>query len=123
MTHPNLEAGEPQPKALPQDVNKPSLEVNPGETPVTFSDTTAPDVQFVLATFSQCVAQDFAKGGDGRYKAQGAMVQARQALGVLVALGIMESHTKIGEQGEPLWLSPAVPPMGTQSTRNATLQG
>jgi hypothetical protein len=100
----------------------PSLEENPGGTPETFADTNAADVQFVLAVFAQCVAQDFAKGGDGRYKAQSAMVQARQALGVLVALGIMESDTKLTD-GTTLWLSPAVPPMGVQANRNATLQG
>lgn len=99
---------------------KPTLEQNPDETPVEFADATAPDVQFVLATFARCVALDFAKGGDTRYKAQSAMVAARHALGVLVALGIMESQTKL-VTGEALWLSPAVPPMGAQSTRNATL--
>jgi hypothetical protein len=100
----------------------PSLEENPGGTPETFADSSAPDVQFVLATYIQCVSQIFAKGGDTRYHAQGAMVQARQALGVLVALGIMESETKLSD-GTALWLSPAVPPMGVQANRNATLQG
>ena len=108
-------------KALPP-ARKPSLETNPGDTPVVFADASAPDVQFVLATFSQCVAQASAKGGDERYLVQSAMVHARRALGVAVALGIMESHTTL-ENGEPLWLSPAVPPMGVASTKNATLQG
>ncbi len=99
----------------------PSFEQQPEPIPeMPISELGAPDLQFVIAVMSQCIAHKFADGGDTKYVAQGAFVTARQALGVLVAAGAIESTTIIrgpGGQNEPLWLNPAVPPMGMQQTR------
>ena len=79
----------------------------------------APDVQFVIAVMAQCIASKHIHGGDTKYVAQGAFQTAREALGVLVASGVMQSGTIVRNaqgQNEPLWKSPAVPPMG-QSAR------
>lgn len=75
----------------------------------------SPDLIFVLDVMSKCIAEKFSHGGDTKYVAQNAWLTARQALGVLVAAGAMQSDTIVrgaGGQNEPLWLNPAVPPMG-----------
>lgn len=79
-----------------------------------------PDLIFVIDVMSKCIAAKFADGGDTRYTAQNAFVTAREALGVLVAAGAIQSTTIIrgpGGQNEPLWKNPAVPPMGQVQTR------
>lgn len=91
-----------------------SLEQQPEESPEgALADQTSPDVAFVLHVMSMCIAQKFSDGGDTRYVAQNAFMTAREALGVLVATGIMHSETivRINNQNEPLAKSPAVPPM------------
>jgi len=92
----------------------PSLEQQNEELPESqLAEINAPDVAFVMHVMSMCIAQKFTDGGDTRYVAQNAFHTAREALGVLVATGVMESHTiiRIGGQNEPLYKSPAVPPM------------
>ena len=91
-----------------------SLEQQPEESPqAPLADQASPDVAFVLHVMSMCIAQKFSDGGDTRYVAQNAFMTAREALGVLVATGIMHSDTivRINNQNEPLAKSPAVPPM------------
>lgn len=97
-------------KALPP----PTLEQTPEEIPEQpIAQTADADVQFVLHVMSMCVAQKFADGGDTKYVAQNAFHTAREALGVLVATGIMESTTiiRIAGNNEPLYKNPSVPPM------------
>lgn len=107
----HLPGGEPkETKALPP----PTLEQQPDELPEQpIAALNDPDVAFVMHVMSMCIAQKFADGGDTRYVAQNAFHTAREALGVLVATGVMESHTviRVGGNNEPLYKSPAVPPM------------
>lgn len=114
-------ADDKQPKALPG----PTLEQAPEEMPEQpIADAAAPDTQFVLHVMSLCLAQKFADGGDTRYVAQNAFHTAREALGVLVAVGLMESTTiiRVGGNNEPLYKSPAVPPMH-QAVRPGPIMG
>lgn len=103
--------GQSEHKALPA---RPRLEESPEDNLRVVGDPHAPDVQFVLSVAAQCLAQAFSKGGDLRYAAQNAIIEARRLLGAAVAVGIMESETLL-EGGENLWLSPAVPGHGQSS--------
>lgn len=104
----------------------PSLEQQPDVIPdLATADFGSPDVVYVLDVMNQCIASKFSHGGDTKYVVQSAFATAREALGVLVAAGLIECHTtvRINGQDEPLWKNPAVPPMGAPSARNVTLQG
>ncbi|MFI5299989.1 MAG: hypothetical protein ACHREM_18020 [Polyangiales bacterium] len=113
--HPNLPSGQPHRPSL--EAHNPSMD-QPNQ-PAPGINYQARDLRFVLDVYTACLAETAAKGGDTKYAAQNSMIIARQALGVLVALGLIEAETAT-EDGTPLWLSPAVPPMG-QAPQRATL--
>lgn len=120
MTSQNEETRNTKPVALP------SLEQQPDVIPeMATADFGLPEVHYVIDVMNRCVAAKFAQGGDTKYIVQSAFATAREALGVLVAAGLLECRTtvRINGQDEPLWKNPAVPPMGAPSVRNVTLQG
>lgn len=118
----------PESKQLPEaphteiERRKPVLDqADEEQGPVAIQNTMAQDVQFLLATYSQTFAALAARQqGDTKYVAQTAMQQARQALGVAVALGVIEDETVLPD-GSPLWLSPSVPKQGEVQHKNVTL--
>lgn len=115
------------PQAVPQKPQAmPDFEQRPDAIPeLVTADFGAPDVHYVLDVMNRCVAAKFAHGGDTKYVVQSAFATAREALGVLVAAGILQCTTtvRINGQDEPLWKNPAVPPMGAPTRTNVTLQG
>ena len=107
-------------QTAPTKAPQPTLEDPPEAAIPEFegNEVGTPDVLFVLDCMSKCIASKFAHGGDTRYVAQSAFASAREALGVLVAAGVVTSATtvRINGRNEPLWKNPSVPPMG-QSAR------
>ena len=120
MSNPQETPQKTKPAAMPD------FEQRPDAIPeLVTADFGSPDVVYVLDVMNRCIAAKFADGGDTKYVVQSAFATGREALGVLVAAGLMECHTtvRINGQDEPLWKNPAVPPMGAPQARNVTLQG
>lgn len=81
-------------------------------------DLEAEDVKFVMRVYTACIAEVAGKGGDTRYAAINCFEIARQALGVAVAHGIIDSHTRLPMTGEKLWRNPQIPPEGAKPARH-----
>ncbi len=109
----------PTPSLLTPPVG-PSLQEQIPEPMPAQSFATMSDHEFLTRAFINFAGDLIAKGGDTRFAISTALQAAREALGAMIALGVVR-EINVTPEGQPLWKQPAVPQPAGGTRQNVTL--